>query len=97
MSIFNKFFPRARKLDPTTSQEAAQSIKEVAQNHMQIIHDCLHEHGCLGKDQISLLTKLEPSQVARRLPEMQKMGLVQLTGKTVSSSSNRQEREWKAL
>ena len=97
MSIFQKFFPRARKDDPTTSHEAAQSIRETAPKHIQIIHDCLHEHGPLGKDQISLLTKLDGNQIARRLPEMQKMGLVELTGKTVLSFAGRQEREWRGL
>lgn len=95
--FLGKFFKRARAVDPTTSHEAAVSIKQVAPIHMQIIHDCLHEHGALGKDQISLLTKLDGNQIARRLPEMQKMGLVELTGKTVSSLSGRQEREWRAL
>jgi hypothetical protein len=28
------------------------------------------------------------------LNEMQKLGLIRLTGKTVKSNSNRQEREW---
>jgi hypothetical protein len=97
MSLIEKFFPRARKLDPTTSQEAAQSIKTVAPIHMQVIHDCLHEHGPMGKDQIALWTNLDGNQIARRLPEMQKMGLVELTGNTVHSASGRQEREWRAL
>jgi len=97
MSILEKFFPRVRKLDPTTSHQAAQSIKSVAPIHMQVIHDCLHEHGPMGKDQISLWTKLDGNQIARRLPEMQKMGLVELTGETVHSASGRQERQWRAL
>ena len=91
------FFKRARTLDPTTSHEAAASIKQVAPIHMQIIHDALHEHGPMGKDQISLWTKLDGNQIARRLPEMKNMGLVELTGKTVHSASGRQEREWRAL
>lgn len=95
--FLGNFFKRARTLDPTTSHEAAASVKQVAPIHMQIIHDALREHGPMGKDQISLWTKLDGNQIARRLPEMKKMGLVELTGKTVHSASGRQEREWRAL
>ena len=97
MSLLEKFFPRARKVDPTTSQEAATSIKEVAPIHMQRIHECLHEHGPMGKDSIAMALDMNPNQVSRRLPEMQTMGLVACTGKTVKSNSGRQEREWRAL
>ena len=97
MSLLEKFFPRARKLDPTTSQEAAQAISQVAPIHLQRIHECLHEHGPMGKDSIAMALDMNPNQVSRRLPELQKMGLVELTGKTVASNSGRQEREWRAL
>jgi predicted ArsR family transcriptional regulator len=99
MSLLEMFFPRARKLDPTTSQEAAQSIKQVAPIHMQLIHECLHEHGPMGKDSIAMALDMNPNQVSRRLPEMAsfKPPLVELTGRTVKSNSGRQEREWRAL
>lgn len=97
MSLLEKFFPRARKLDPTTSQQAAQSIQQVAPIHLQRIHECLHEHGPMGKDSIAIVLDMNPNQISRRLPELQKMGLVELTGKTVTSCSGRQEREWRAL
>lgn len=96
-NFIGDFFKRSRTLDPTTSHQAAQQIKAIAPKHMQIIHDALHERGPMGKDQISLWTKLDGNQIARRLPEMKKMGLVELTGKTVHSASGRQEREWRAL
>ena len=95
--FLGNFFKRARTLDPTTSHEAAMSIKSTAPIHMRVIHECLHERGPMGKDQISLWTKLDGNQIARRLPEMQKIGLVELTGNTVHSAAGRQEREWKAL
>jgi hypothetical protein len=31
------------------------------------------------------------------LPEMQKMGMIELTGKTAKSNSGRSEREWRAI
>ena len=87
-------FPRVRTTDPVTSFEAAESIKPVASKHYQIILECLQTYGSLGKDGISAMTKLEGSQVARRLNEMQKIGLIKLTGRSVKSHSGRNEREW---
>jgi predicted transcriptional regulator len=89
-------FPRVRKTDPITSFEAAELIKPVAAEHHRIILECLQEHGALGKDGISARTKLDGNQVARRLNEMQKIGIIHLTGKTVKSNSGRNEREWSA-
>ena len=97
--FLGKFFKRARTLDPTTSHEAALSIKKTAPLHMHKILECLVEHGPLGKDGIARLTGLNGNQIARRLPEMARMTppLVKETGRTVSSDAGRQEREWKAL
>jgi predicted ArsR family transcriptional regulator len=64
---------------------------------MQAIHECLHEHGPRGKDGIARITKLNSNQVARRLPEMAKLGLVEETGKLVLSDAGRKERQWRGL
>ena len=98
-SAFDKIFqmpefPRVRKTDPVTSHEAAEAIKPVAGQHYQVILECLQTYGALGKDGISAMTNLDSNQVARRLNEMNKLGLIKLTGKTVQSDSGRQEREW---
>jgi len=96
-SAFDKMFPnfpRVRTTDPLTSFEAAESIKPVVNKHYDIILECLQTYGALGKDGISSLTKLESNHVARRLNEMQKIGLIHLTGRTVKSNSGRNEREW---
>jgi predicted transcriptional regulator len=88
-------FPRVRKSDPLTSFEAADSAKELANKHGAMIVTCLVQHGPLGKDGIATFTKLDGNQVARRLKELETMGLICLTGKTVVSKSKRQEREWR--
>ena len=88
-------FPRVRANDPLTSFEAAESIKEAAPQHHQVILECLRTNGPLGKDGISACTNLDPNQVARRLNEMKIIGLIELTGNTVKSNSGRNEREWK--
>jgi len=87
-------FPRVRANDPLTSFQAADSIKEAANQHHQAILECLQTHGPLGKDGISAHTNLDGNQVARRLNEMKIIGLIELTGKTVKSNSGRSEREW---
>jgi len=86
-------FPRVRTSDPATSHQAAASISDVSSHYAQIL-EALSTIGPLGKDGISFYSKLDPNQIARRLNEMQKLGLISLTGKTVKSNSNRQEREW---
>jgi len=86
-------FGRARTSDPATSHQAAASITDVSSHYAQIL-EALSTIGPLGKDGISFYSRLDPNQIARRLNEMQKIGLIRLTGKTVKSNSNRQEREW---
>ena len=91
-------FNRARNADPMTSHMAAASMKEAAQAHYELIINCLKRFGPLGKDGIALHTNINGSQdgnaVARRLPELEKLGLVEQTGKLVLSKSGRKEREW---
>ena len=90
-------FNRVRCSDPVTSYEAADAAKDLASKHFGIIVDCLKAHGALGKDGIALHSGLEGNQVARRLNELEKMNLIQLTGRTVKSSAGRNEREWRAV
>lgn len=89
-------FPRARTRDPVTSHLAAAQVTTAA-DHYTAIHDALTQYGPAGKDRIASLAGLDPSQVARRLPEMRAMGLVGLTGETVQSRAGRAEREWQAI
>lgn len=89
-------FPRARTRDPLTSKLAAAQVT-TAESHYKAIHYALTVYGPAGKDRIAELSCLDPSQVARRLPEMRRLGLVGLTGETVQSRSGRAEREWAAI
>jgi len=90
-------FNRVRNSDPVTSHESADAAKDLAAKHFSVIVDCLKAHGALGKDGIARHSGLEASQVSRRLNELEKMNLIQLTGRTVKSSSGRNEREWRAV
>lgn len=90
-----RLFERARALDPVTSHAAADQAKDLAKQHFDKILDCLQKYGAHGKDGIAELTGLDGNQVARRLPELQKLGLVELTGDTTRSKSGRSERRWR--
>jgi hypothetical protein len=87
-------FKRARSLDPVTSHAAADQFKSASDLHFKLIAHCLERFGPLGKDGISYLIGLDSNQVARRLPEMARLGMVELTGHTTKSKSGRAEREW---
>ncbi len=89
-----KFF-RARATDPITSFQAADSIKDIAKMHSDVIIAGLKRFGPMGKDQIANNTGLQPNQVSRRLSELEEIGLIELTGKKVKSNSGREEREWR--
>ena len=88
---------RARNTDPITSWQAAGSAKNLAKRHAAIILKTLMEQGPLGKDGIAFFAVMDGNQVARRLPEMERDGLIALTGKTVKSIAKRAEREWYAI
>ena len=85
---------RARNTDPVTSWLAADAADNLAFVHSMAIVDCLEKHGKLGKDGIANLTGLDSNQVARRVKEIERAGLICLTGQKVRSNSNRQEQEW---
>ena len=87
-------FFRARIADPITSHMAADSVADATKGHMEVIYACLKKYGPLGKDGIAKYSGLRNDQVWRRLPELQKMGLIELSGKTARSNSGRSEREW---
>ncbi len=86
---------RARNTDPITSCMAADAAETLAQVHADIIVDCLRKHGALGKDGIANHTGLNPIQVARRVKEIEKAGLIELTGHKVQSNTGRMEQQWK--
>jgi hypothetical protein len=92
--ILQHMFPRARNTDPITSYEAADKV-DFSGEHYDIILGCLTKYGPLGKDGIAARSNLDGNQVARRLSEMMKLGFIELTGETVKSACNRNEREWR--
>lgn len=86
-------FPRVRASDPITSFEAADQTKDLASKHYAMIVECLKD-GPLGKDGIAQKLGLDGHQIGKRLPELERMGFIELTGRTVKSKTGRNEREW---
>ena len=89
-----ELYTKARTSDPYTSHMAAQSINPSA--HYALIIDAL-KLSPAGKTLIGKRSRLDHNQVSRRLIELERNGVIGLTGKTVKSNSNRQEREWYLL
>ena len=88
--------PRARASDPVTSHQAAASAKDLAKEHHALILRMLR-CGPGGADAIAARTcgKLSGHQVNKRLGEMQRAGIIRLTGETVQSNSGRAQRVWR--
>ena len=87
-------YTKARLSDPVTSKLAALEAHKLANTHYHVILRALRAHGPMGKDGIAEKTGLDGNQIARRLGEMHRGGVVALTGKHVKSKSGRDEREW---
>jgi len=88
------YVPQARNSDPYTSHLAAKAMNPSA--HYALIIDALKICPA-GKTLIAKRSGLHHGQVARRLIELERSKVIGLTGKTVKSDSNRQEREWYLL
>lgn len=86
--------PLARRTDPVTSHLAAKAAAELQLAHFTVILTCLQKHGPLGKDGIVARSRLDGVQICRRLVQLERKGLAKLTGRTVPSTSGREEREW---
>lgn len=87
-------FGRARRTDPVTSHAAAGAAESFAKAHADRILKCLRQTGPLGKDGIANHTGLDGVAVSRRLPELERQGLVYPTGEKRISNTGRLEREW---
>lgn len=83
----------ARWTDPLTSKAAARRVGELSRSHVAAILRALKE-GPASKTGLAQRTGIEAHSIGRRLGEMEKQGLIRLTGNTVPSAAGRPEREW---
>jgi len=86
----------ARNTDPETSHTAAKMANGLIAYHNQLIVFQLKKEP-MGCDQIARAINLSGHQVGKRMKELQKAGLIELTGETVTSFSGRPQREWRAV
>jgi hypothetical protein len=89
--------PLARRTDPETSHAAAAEAKELQADHHALIVAVLKRSGPLGVDGIAARCGLTGHAAGKRMKELERQGLIELTGRKVASTSGRMEREWQAL
>ena len=86
----------ARSSDPLTSFQAAAAARAFIPSQEARIVDALHTFGAMGVDEIASLIALEPHAVGKRMRDLERCGVVRLSGNTVKSNSGRPQREWRA-
>lgn len=88
--------PRARYSDPSTSHDAAASMRRAASAQCATVLSALRELGKAGAEQIATAAGMTAYAARKRLPELQDAGLVQPTGELRRTSTGRSERIWAA-
>ena len=88
-----------RRNDPSTSYEAAKSINP--SKMQKSVLECLLENGPAIYDEVLVWAREmhgieSSSSVSSRFNELQKRGLIELTGEKRKGRSGRQQREWRA-
>jgi DNA-binding MarR family transcriptional regulator len=84
-------FAHARRTDPPTSHQAAR--RAPVRGHAAKVLEALRA-GPAGQTEIGRRTGLLPHQVNKRLADLERAGLIQLTGRSVEGAK---EREWRVL
>lgn len=88
---------RARRRDPVTSHQAAESMKTAAAQQAERVLKALRELRAAGAEQIGHRCKLDAYAVRKRLPELQRAGLVVPTDAVRVTLSGRSERFWRLV
>jgi len=89
--------PLCRASDPLTSFMAADRVHEFKADHCTRILMALKRMGTAGAEQIAAMTSLDAYQVRKRLPELERAGMVQSHHETRITSTGRHERLWGAV
>jgi predicted ArsR family transcriptional regulator len=87
-------FAAARSSDPVTSHQAAAQAGGLATKHQRQILAALLD-GPAGASGIAARCGLLSHQVNKRINELARDGRIVQTGRVVTSSSGRGEREWR--
>ena len=89
--------PRARATDPITSHEAAHAADKLAANHQRRVLEALQGVEKAGASHLAWLCGLQPYEARKRLPELERMGLVRRTEETAMTRSGRREQVWSVV
>lgn len=87
--------PGARRRDPATSQQAAESMRTAATEQGARVFNALQAIGEAGAEQIGQRIGMDAYAVRKRLPELEQAGLIETTGDTRRTASGRSERVWR--
>lgn len=90
------FDPGARKTDPETSHEAAESMRDTAESQRKKILDYLKAHCPMTADELDDFLGLRVTSAGRRLPELLRAGQVERLPETRATLSGRQAHLWGA-
>ena len=95
LSFFDSFWQRfARRTDPETSKDAAKRVNEFTAKMYHRISSEL-ENGDGTYEELASRMGAELGQLSKRLPEMQRLGIVELTGEVRYGKSGRKQRVWR--
>lgn len=97
MSDLFDWAERSRRSDPKTSRDSARRVREFDRAHYGKILVALAGGRKATIYEIANETGLSHVQVARRMPEMRKLGLAELTGETRPSPAGRLCRLWRVI
>ncbi len=88
---------KARRANPGTSKAAAQSAEPVARRHHRLILVALESMQDGTAAEIAEAAGLQPHAVGKRLYELEKRGVIAVTGETRAMPSGRQGRVWRCV
>lgn len=102
-SLFDRYdeiMPRARKRDPETSAEAADSVLRLNDKRKAVL-SVIRRHGPVSDEDIATLypdhaPEQSPSGLRTRRSELVKMGLVRWSGAHTTMDTGRRARLWEA-
>lgn len=94
------FDPRlmARTSDPVTSHEAAEAAEKLVSDQGQrVLEGLKRAGGKAGASQIGWIVGMEPYAARKRLPELERAGLVRRLEETGMTRSGRREQLWELV
>ena len=96
IEMFDTKFVRSRSTDPQTSKESAARVDDFSSAMYKKISAEL-EKGNGTYEELADRLGAGKDQLCKRLPEMERLGIIQLTGELRKGSTNRNQRVWEKV